>query len=68
MDRQTLIQMRRIYAEVAGLVAIEARVAGMVAENQGRQSRGEALAYDDQYFFEEAEKADAIRQALLGGG
>lgn len=68
MDQQTLIQMRRIYAEVAGLVAIEARVAGMQAENQGREPRGEALAYNDQCFFEEAEKADAIRQALLGDG
>lgn len=62
--------MQRIYVEVAKLVAIEARVAAMQAMNQARESRGEAMAYGEECFFEQAGKAAEVsaRIGLIPGG
>lgn len=68
MEEQTLITMRLVYAEVADLVAIECRVAGMQAMNQSREDQGYAQAYGEGSFFEEAEKAEAIHKRLKGDG
>lgn len=37
---------------VARAAALNAEIAGMIAENQWRQSNGNAMAYDEEAFFQ----------------
>lgn len=46
------------------LLACQARVFGMVAENEARKARGEGPAYDESSFFAEANTIDTIARQI----
>mgnify|MGYP003576261551 CR=1 FL=1 len=47
----------------AMLLACQARVFGMVAENDARKARGDSPAYDESAFFAEALNIETIARA-----
>lgn len=50
MDKETVRMLAGVAAEIARRVAIEVRLAGMVAENERRAINGDAPAYDESDF------------------
>lgn len=56
------------YAKFAQVLACQARVAGMMAENLHRQECGESIAYGEEHFFAEAKTMEDLSMEIQQDG
>ena len=64
MDKETIRMQAKIYGLVAEMYGIVAEIEGMKAENARRESRGEAVAYNDVSFFGAQNQLNGIADTL----
>jgi len=68
MDEGTVRQAANMFALVADMEAVKARVEGMKAENGIRESLGHSLAYDSEHFAEAEKELSSIGHLLRTNG
>ena len=60
MEEGVVRMAAQMYALIAEMNSINAKVEGMKSENTTRESKGYSLAYDDEAFCDAARRLDAI--------
>ena len=64
MEEGEIRQLAALQALIADMLAINANVEGMKAENLLREHRGESTAYTDLSFFKRSEELTAIANRM----
>ena len=64
MDEGSVRMQASMYALVAEMNAIQARIEGMKAENQQRESLCQSVAWNDEAFFAQQDKLEKIADRL----